>query len=222
MIADASGRAIGFALAPGQAHELPLAPLLLALLSLIPAWIVADRGYASHAFRDLICAACGLCAPGPAGPSWRRSSASSPSCAAASARLIGSYAEGVIGKAEFDRGSQDCASASPSWRPRPWRSRTPLSRPAPYSSSSASWRRSPPWSGGSWTGRIGTRGAISSAPWCGGSRSTTSTCGSYSASAPDRRAAPAHAGFLNIVQDVVSLWRYVTQGVVPEGAVLKA
>ena len=54
MIADASGRAIGFALAPGQAHELPLAPLLLAVLSLIPAWIVADRGYASHAFRDRI------------------------------------------------------------------------------------------------------------------------------------------------------------------------
>ena len=50
VIADASGRAIGFALAPGQAHELPLAPLLLTLLSLIPAWIVADRGYASHAF----------------------------------------------------------------------------------------------------------------------------------------------------------------------------
>ena len=54
MIADASGRAIGFALAPGQAHELPLAPLLLTVLSIIPAWIVADRGYASHAFRDLI------------------------------------------------------------------------------------------------------------------------------------------------------------------------
>jgi transposase len=54
VIADAGGRAIGFALAPGQAHELPLAPLLLTLLSIIPAWIVADRGYASHAFRDLI------------------------------------------------------------------------------------------------------------------------------------------------------------------------
>src|SRR3954470_11866562 len=48
VIADASGRAIGFALAPGQVHELPLAPLLLTLLSLIPAWIVADRGYASR------------------------------------------------------------------------------------------------------------------------------------------------------------------------------
>ena len=54
MIADASGRAIGFALAPGQAHELPLAPSLLAYLTVIPLWIVADRGYASHAFRMLI------------------------------------------------------------------------------------------------------------------------------------------------------------------------
>src|SRR3954453_7832860 len=54
VIADAAGRAIGFALAPGQAHELPLAPLLLTILSIIPAWIVADRGYASQAFRDLI------------------------------------------------------------------------------------------------------------------------------------------------------------------------
>src|SRR3954463_14400118 len=54
VIADASGRAIGFALAPGQAHELPLAPLLLAVLSLIPAWIVGARGSPSHAFRDLI------------------------------------------------------------------------------------------------------------------------------------------------------------------------
>ena len=54
MIADGQGRAIGFALAPGQAHELPLAPLLLTMLSTIPLWIVADRGYASHAFREVI------------------------------------------------------------------------------------------------------------------------------------------------------------------------
>ncbi|CAH2605892.1 protein of unknown function (plasmid) [Rhodovastum atsumiense] len=54
MIADASGRAIGFVLAPGQAHELPLAPLLLTCLTVLPLWIVADRGYASHAFRELI------------------------------------------------------------------------------------------------------------------------------------------------------------------------
>src|SRR5215217_6855429 len=51
VIADAAGRAIGFALAPGQAHELPLAPLLLTLLTIIPLWIVGDRGYASQAFR---------------------------------------------------------------------------------------------------------------------------------------------------------------------------
>ena len=52
MIADGSGRAIAFALAPGQAHELPLAPDLLARLPGRPLWVVADRGYASHAFRD--------------------------------------------------------------------------------------------------------------------------------------------------------------------------
>ena len=44
MIADASGRAIGFALAPGQAHELPLAPLLLTLLSAIPAELCWNLG----------------------------------------------------------------------------------------------------------------------------------------------------------------------------------
>jgi transposase len=59
VIADAAGRAIGFALAPGRAHELPLAPLLLTFLSLIPLWIVADRWsaapiIASQAFRDVI------------------------------------------------------------------------------------------------------------------------------------------------------------------------
>lgn len=54
MIADAGGRAIAFALAPGQAHELPLAPNLLDDLPDTPLWVVADRGYSSHAFRDLI------------------------------------------------------------------------------------------------------------------------------------------------------------------------
>jgi transposase len=54
VIADAAGRAIGFALAPGQAHELPLAPLLLTLLTIIPLWIVGDRGYASQVFRAFI------------------------------------------------------------------------------------------------------------------------------------------------------------------------
>lgn len=52
MIADGGGRALGFALAPGQAHELPLAPDLLEVLPDVPTWIVADRGYASDAFRQ--------------------------------------------------------------------------------------------------------------------------------------------------------------------------
>ena len=54
MITDAAGRALGFALAPGQAHELPLAPDLLEMLPDVPGWIVADRGYASHAFRQSV------------------------------------------------------------------------------------------------------------------------------------------------------------------------
>ena len=54
VIADGSGRAISFALAPGQAHELPLAPDLVDGLPEIPGWVVGDRGYASHAFRQFI------------------------------------------------------------------------------------------------------------------------------------------------------------------------
>ena len=52
MIADAAGRAVAFALAPGQAHELPQAVPLLARLPDVPMWVVADRGYSSHAFRE--------------------------------------------------------------------------------------------------------------------------------------------------------------------------
>ena len=52
MIADGSGRAVAFRLAPGQAHELPHAVPLLDRLPGVPRWVVADRGYASHAFRD--------------------------------------------------------------------------------------------------------------------------------------------------------------------------
>ena len=44
MIADAAGRAVAFALAPGQAHELPQAVPLLARLPDVPGWVVADRG----------------------------------------------------------------------------------------------------------------------------------------------------------------------------------
>ena len=52
MIADGKGRAIAFRLAPGQAHELPHAVPLLDCLPRLPKWVVADRGYASHAFRQ--------------------------------------------------------------------------------------------------------------------------------------------------------------------------
>jgi transposase len=52
VIADAAGRAIAFRLAPGQAHELPQALPLLDALPSAPRWVVADRGYASHRFRQ--------------------------------------------------------------------------------------------------------------------------------------------------------------------------
>ena len=54
MIADAAGRAIAFRLAPGQAHELPQALPLLEALPDVPRWVVADRGLASHGFREHI------------------------------------------------------------------------------------------------------------------------------------------------------------------------
>ena len=54
MIADGLGRAVAFILAPGQAHELPHAVPLLDRLPRVPQWVVADRGYASHAFREHI------------------------------------------------------------------------------------------------------------------------------------------------------------------------
>jgi transposase len=54
VIADGRGRAITFALAPGQAHELPMAPSLLDCLPDVPDWIVGDRGFASDAFRERI------------------------------------------------------------------------------------------------------------------------------------------------------------------------
>jgi len=54
VIADGAGRAVAFALAPGQAHELPHAAPLLARLPGVPMWVVADRGYSGHAFRDHI------------------------------------------------------------------------------------------------------------------------------------------------------------------------
>lgn len=54
VIADGQGRAIAFALAPGQAHELPLASGLLGCLPDVPGWIVGDKGYSSHTFRAYI------------------------------------------------------------------------------------------------------------------------------------------------------------------------
>src|SRR3712207_100059 len=53
VVADRAGRAVAFRVAPGQAHELPHAvPLLAQLLPGVPRWVVADRGFGSHAFRD--------------------------------------------------------------------------------------------------------------------------------------------------------------------------
>jgi transposase len=54
VIADATGHAIAFRIAPGQAHELPHAVPLLNRLPSAPKWVVGDRGYTSHRFRDHI------------------------------------------------------------------------------------------------------------------------------------------------------------------------
>jgi transposase len=54
VVADGRGRAVAFALAPGQAHELPMAPTLLDRLPRVPLRVVGDRGYSADAFRDLI------------------------------------------------------------------------------------------------------------------------------------------------------------------------
>ena len=54
MLADSHGRAVAFVLAPGQAHEAPLAPVLLDALPSSPVWVVADKGYSSDAIRELV------------------------------------------------------------------------------------------------------------------------------------------------------------------------
>ena len=54
MIADAAGHAIAFRIAPGQAHELPYAIPLLGRLPGVPQWVIADRGYTGHRFREHI------------------------------------------------------------------------------------------------------------------------------------------------------------------------
>ena len=54
MIADSAGRAVAFSLAPGQAHELPHAVPLLAMLPGVPLWVVGDRGLSSAAVREQV------------------------------------------------------------------------------------------------------------------------------------------------------------------------
>lgn len=54
VIADGRGRAIAVALAPGQAHELPMARDLLDRLPDGPGWVVGDRGLASDNLRERI------------------------------------------------------------------------------------------------------------------------------------------------------------------------
>ena len=54
VIADGAGHAIAFRIALGQAHELPHAVPLLEHLPSVPKWVVGDRGYTSHRFRDHI------------------------------------------------------------------------------------------------------------------------------------------------------------------------
>ena len=50
--ADSEGRVISFELAPGQAHEAPIAPGMLDALPDNPLWVVADKGFSSDAVRD--------------------------------------------------------------------------------------------------------------------------------------------------------------------------
>lgn len=58
-ICDAKGRALAFALLPGQGHELRAAPGLLAAATLLGpvGQAVCDRGYSSQAWRQRIRAA---------------------------------------------------------------------------------------------------------------------------------------------------------------------
>ena len=54
MVCDGRGRAIAFAIGPGQAHELTMAGRLLERLPGVPLWIVGDRGYSSHDLRERV------------------------------------------------------------------------------------------------------------------------------------------------------------------------
>jgi transposase len=53
-VADVRGRAVAFALAPGQAHEAPMAPDLLRRLPGKPMWVVGDKGYSSDRLREQV------------------------------------------------------------------------------------------------------------------------------------------------------------------------
>jgi transposase len=53
-VRDRHGRALAFALLPGQASELRATPGLLAVLPASIGWIVGDRGFSSGAFRRAI------------------------------------------------------------------------------------------------------------------------------------------------------------------------
>ena len=54
VIADGRGRAVAFAVAPGPAHEVPLAPGLIGELPEAPCWFVGDRGLSADALREQI------------------------------------------------------------------------------------------------------------------------------------------------------------------------
>lgn len=45
---------ISFELAPGQAHEAPMAPGMLDALPDSPLWVVGDKGYSSDALRERV------------------------------------------------------------------------------------------------------------------------------------------------------------------------
>ena len=54
VLADSGGRAVSLVLAPGQAHEAPLAPVLLDGLPGGPMWVVGDRGLSSDRLREQV------------------------------------------------------------------------------------------------------------------------------------------------------------------------